>query len=202
MNLTPIKCHAVFFKSLVPVFLFPILLNNSSCTTTTPANPEPEGEASLGTLPITDKDTEPNELSTQNLPDPAPTTEVSKPSHSTPLSNSDLTEFEDEMDAAMAKNAFSKKKSKGAKSKGRKKGNLRKPQALNLKILPTNSMQPKTYRVKIPSLNVRKRASTSSAIVGVLHSGDSLTSTRWSNGWIEIGKDRWVHTKFLNEENP
>ncbi len=46
-------------------------------------------------------------------------------------------------------------------------------------------------------LNIRKGPSSSTAVVGKIKDGEKVTVSDSEGSWLEIGKDRWVHSKYI-----
>lgn len=63
----------------------------------------------------------------------------------------------------------------------------------------------KSYKVKVTAadgLNVRKSASTSSAIVGVLTKGTTVEISKESNGWgYVVAKKGWIYLQYTSKVN-
>ncbi len=68
------------------------------------------------------------------------------------------------------------------------------------KPAPAPAPKPTIGTVSASQLNVRSTPSTDGKVVDTLKSGAKVTIVSESNGWMNIGPDRWISAKFVTKE--
>ena len=64
---------------------------------------------------------------------------------------------------------------------------------------PADANSGRTYRVKVPLLNVRSGPSTEFPVNGVLKQGEKVTEYSREGAWIRIGDNQYVSLAFLSD---